>query len=169
MFIVLCFVSTSIAIYIAKKEQELKIEFGNVNIVASDVILNKRTIIFLLNLGFWGGTLAGAFGLGGSTIFNPALLSLGLPPMVCVATGLYLVTFSKVASSVVYLIYGQLDLPYGFWLSFCACVGSIVAIFLARWYERVSGRQSFIVWVLVLNFLLGILSICTFGILNLKS
>ena len=169
LFIAACFVATAVAVIIAKKEQSLKQEFGNVNIVASDIILDKKTLITLLNLGFWGGLLSGALGLGGGTIFNPVLLSLGLPPMVCAASGLYLVTFSKIATTVVYIIYGQLDLPYGFWLSFCASVGSISAIFLARWYERVSGRQSFIVWVLCLDFVLGIIVMTAFGIINLKS
>jgi len=168
LFLVICFATTAIAIYIAKKEQSLKQEFDNVNIVASDLIFNCKNTIVLLNLAFWGGLLAGALGLGGGVIFNPVLLTLGLPPIVAAASGLYLVTFSKIATTVVYLVYGQLDLPYGFWLSFCAAFGSILALFFARWYERVSGRQSFIVWVLVFDFILGIAIIASFGTINLK-
>jgi len=51
-----------------------------------------------------GGFGAGALGLGGSTIYNPAMLAMGIPPKVSSATGLHLVTFSKIASTVVYVM-----------------------------------------------------------------
>jgi hypothetical protein len=168
-FIVVCILATCFAIWIAKKEQTLKQQFGNINIVNSDLILTNKAIFTLVMLGFVGGLICGAFGLGGGVIYNPALLALGLPPLVSSASGLYLVTFSKIASSVVYFIYGQLDLTYGFWLSFCASVGSVIAIYAARWYEKHSGRQSFIVWVLVFDFILAIAVMTVFGTLNLKS
>jgi hypothetical protein len=47
--------------------------------------------------------------------------------------------------------------------------GSILAIFLARWYERASGgRQSFIVWVLCLDFVIAVFVMTIFGVINLK-
>ena len=54
--------------------------------------------------GFCGGLIAGALGLGGGVIYNPVMLMLGLPPMVSAASGLYLVTFSKIATTVVYVV-----------------------------------------------------------------
>ena len=81
-------------------------QYGNINIVKSDLIFNRKNISVLVCLGFFGGLVAGALGLGGGVIFNPVLLTLGLPPLVSGASGLYLVTFSKVATSVVYIIYG---------------------------------------------------------------
>ena len=108
-------------------------------------------------------------GLGGGVIFNPIFLTLGLPPLVAAASGLYLVTFSKTASTVVNFIFGQLLIDWGLWLSFCAAFGSVAAIFIARWYEKRSGRQSFIVWVLVFDFILAIIIMTIFGVLNLKT
>jgi len=46
----------------------------------TDIIFNTKEITKLLMLGFFGGFLAGAFGLGGGVIFNPILLTMGLPP-----------------------------------------------------------------------------------------
>ena len=139
-FIVICILATILAIWMALREQRLKIQYGNINIVKSDLIFNKKSITALVCLGFFGGLISGALGLGGGVIFNPVLLTLGLPPLVSSASGLYLVTFSKIATSVVYIVYGQLDIPYGCWLAFCASVGSVIAIYAARWYERRSGR-----------------------------
>jgi uncharacterized membrane protein YfcA len=95
------------AISIAKREQALKIKYGNINVVASDIILtNSSNVQCIVMLGFFGGLIAGALGLGGGVIFNPMLLMLGLPPLVSSASGLFLVTFSKVATSVIYLVNG---------------------------------------------------------------
>ena len=45
-----------------------------------DIVFNARNITVLVLLGFTGGMLAGAFGLCGGVIFNPILLTMGLPP-----------------------------------------------------------------------------------------
>jgi uncharacterized membrane protein YfcA len=69
-----------VAVRMLKSEQNLKIKYGNVNLVQSDIILTYRNVTYLILLGFVGGTLAGALGLGGGSIFNSVLLTMGLPP-----------------------------------------------------------------------------------------
>jgi len=105
-FLVICILMTALAVWIAKREQALKIKYGKVNLVESDILLTKKSVASIVMLGFAGGLIAGALGLGGGVIFNPCLLLLGLPPLVSSASGLYLVTFSKISTSVIYLIYG---------------------------------------------------------------
>ena len=122
----------------------------------------------VLGLGFAGGWVAGALGLGGGAIFNPALLTLGVPPKVSSATGLYLVTFSKVASCLIYFLNGELDVEYGLWIGLWATVGTVIGLLLVEWYMRVSGRQSIIVWTLVFMFVLSVIAIPIFGGLSLK-
>lgn len=63
----------------------------------------------LLLLGFAGGWVAGALGLGGGSIYNPALLSLGVHAQVAGATGMYLVLFSTVNSCVINSVNNILD------------------------------------------------------------
>jgi hypothetical protein len=63
-----------------KNEQKLKAKYGNINLVESDITLNKKNLTVLILLGFMGGMLAGALGLGGGVIFNPVLLTMGMPP-----------------------------------------------------------------------------------------
>ena len=48
--------------------------------------------------------MSGALGLGGGSIFNPLLLSMGVPPRVASATGMYMIIFSTGASSLIYII-----------------------------------------------------------------
>jgi uncharacterized membrane protein YfcA len=112
--------------------------------------------------------VAGALGLGGGSIYNPALLSLGIPPKVSAASGLYLVIFSKIASVLVYFLNDQLDVMYGLWISFWACFGMVLGLVLARWYMKKTGRQSIIVWCLVIIFTISVVTIPIFGGLSIK-
>lgn len=68
----------------------------------SDIKPKGEVLVKLMCLGFFGGFLAGAFGLGGGVIFNPILLTLGMPPKVASASGAYLIFFSKVSSCLIY-------------------------------------------------------------------
>ena len=124
VFIVICVLLTIVSVVVAKKETALKKKFGNVGICKSDLDLSEnKTINMLLALGFGGGWLAGCVGLGGGAIYNPVLISLGIPPSVSSATGLYLVFFSKVASCFVYYLNGELDILYGLWIALWSTVG----------------------------------------------
>lgn len=120
------------------------------------------------SVGFMGGLIAGALGLGGGVIYNPVMLNLGLPPLVSAASGLYLVTFSKVATTMVYIINGQLNLPLGLWVSFCSTIGSVLSMLLAQKIMAATGRQSLIVWILVFIFVLSIGIIPVFGVKDLR-
>jgi uncharacterized membrane protein YfcA len=146
----------------------LKVKYGKLNISENDIILNYRKLTVLVSLGFAGGFIAGALGLGGGIIYNPVLLTMGLPPMVAAASGLYLVTFSKVATSVVYLVNGQLPLDYAGWLSFCSTVGSVLGVFATWAYMKKSGRQSPIVWTLVAIFVIAIGVCPVYGGISVK-
>lgn len=46
----------------------------------TDLKMQGTTLIKLVLFGFLGGWVSGALGLGGGAIFNPLLLSMGVPP-----------------------------------------------------------------------------------------
>ena len=97
-------ISTSVVAY----EQDLKRRYGGINLAESDLIFTGNTLYIVLMLGFFGGWIAGALGLGGGVIFNPILIAMNVPPKVSSATGMYLITFSKIATCIIYFLYGQL-------------------------------------------------------------
>lgn len=70
----------ALTIKLLRDEQALKTKYGKINIVESDIEFTNKNLIILTWLGFMGGILAGALGLGGGVIFNPVLLTMGLPP-----------------------------------------------------------------------------------------
>ena len=141
VFFVICILCTFVAVYLAKRDQGLKLKFGGVNLTKSDIRYDdKKRLWQLLILGFAGGWVAGALGLGGGSVYNPALLAMGIPPKVSSASGLYLVTFSKLASVLIYYLNGQLDVWYGLWIGFWSCVGMVVGLLLTQLYMKKTGR-----------------------------
>ena len=111
IFLIFCGIFTFIAVRIARRDQTLKLKYGSINVADCDIRYDdNRRLSILLFIGFISGWVAGALGLGGGCVYNPALLAMGIPPKVSSATGLYLVTFSKIASVFVYFLNGQLDI-----------------------------------------------------------
>ena len=132
IFIVICILFTSVAVKVAKKETSLKQKFGGVGIAKSDLDLSSNKMIsILILLGFGGGWVAGCVGLGGGAIYNPMLISMGVPPAVSSATGLYLVMFSTNAACFVYYLNGELNLIYGLWVALWSTVGMVIGLIIA--------------------------------------
>lgn len=134
----------------------------------SDLVFEGKTLRNVLSLGFMGGWVAGALGLGGGVIFNPLLLAMGVPPKVSSATGMYIITFSKIATCVIYLLYGLLKMDYGLWIAFWSTVGAVAGLKGANWYMQKFGRQSIIVFCLTFILVISSIGVPFFGILDLK-
>lgn len=100
----------------------------------SDLIFEGNTLKIVLMLGLFGGWIAGALGLGGGVIFNPILIAMNVPPKVSSATGMYLITFSKIATCIIYFLYGQLQIDYGLWAAFWSSIGAVLGLYGANWY-----------------------------------
>ena len=97
------------AIISVRKNQALKTKVGY-GMAPSDVKLEQNVLLKLIVFAFLGGWVSGALGLGGGAIFNPLLLSMGVPPSVSGATGMYMIMFSTAGSSTIYITYRMLNL-----------------------------------------------------------
>ena len=93
---------------------------------------------------------------------------MGIPPRVSSATGLYLVTFSKIASVLVYFLDDLLDIPYGFWIGLWSVIGMVLGLCAAQVYMKRTGRQSIIVWVLCFLLFISTVAIPIFGGISLQ-
>ena len=167
LFIIIMIVVVKISITIVEKEQALKEKYGNLNLAKSDLIFRGTVLRNVLGLGFGGGWVAGALGLGGGVIFNPLLLSMGVPPKVSSATGMYLITFSKIATCFLYFIFGELMLDYAIWIAVWSTVGAIIGLKGANWYMKKFDRQSIIVFFLALILGLSTVGVPYFGAIEL--
>jgi uncharacterized membrane protein YfcA len=156
-----------VSVRLAASEQALKKKYGNINLVDSDLKFEGEVLWKILILGFAGGFVAGAFGLGGGSIYNPLLLSMGVPPKVSSATGMYLVGFSTISTTIIFVIIGQLKYDYGFWAAGTSAVCCIIGLSIAKEYMKKSGRQSVIVLALTVILAVAVIGVPFFGSLDL--
>jgi uncharacterized membrane protein YfcA len=124
-------IQSYIGFRINRREQALKIKLKK-GMAKSDIRFSGSQLRSLLFFAFVGGWVSGALGLGGGSIFNPLMISLGLPPSVSTATGMYMVMFSTGASTLMYLNYGSLNLEFGMWLSFWCSCGILIGVTLVN-------------------------------------
>lgn len=108
-FLLLCALMTKLALTINQREFRLRQRF-NINYINKDLSYSGKSNKLLIGISFIGGLIAGALGLGGGSIYNPALLSMGVDPRVAGATGMYLVLWGAINSTVINATAGNLDL-----------------------------------------------------------
>lgn len=107
----------------------------------------------LLALGFSVGILSGMFGIGGGFIMTPALIFLGVPPLVAVGTGALQVLASSVSGSVRHWMQGNVDVVLGRYLIGGGIVGAVTGIALQQYLKSLGQLDLFISlnYVLVLG------------------
>jgi len=162
-----CSVITVLSIKIVNKEQRLKEKVGKV-LIDSDLRFKGKTIVTLVVFSTLGGWVSGALGLGGGAIFNPLLLSMGVPPTVASSTGMYLILFSTTSSSVAYIIFQTLNIPYGFWIGFWCSLSSIIGLYILNKVVKKFNRQSIIVFVFTFVMTISAILVPIFGALDLS-
>ncbi len=108
LYLVVCALATMIAIRRVNYEQYFKVKY-NKGISKSDLKFSPSVVKRLVTVAFAGGWVSGALGLGGGAIFNPVLLSMGIPPSVSSSTGMYLVMFTTLGSSITYSLQGTMN------------------------------------------------------------
>ncbi|GIP41094.1 UPF0721 transmembrane protein [Paenibacillus sp. J31TS4] len=97
-----------------------------------------------LLIGFFVGMISGLFGIGGGSLFVPAMVLLfGYPPHVATATSMFVIFLSSILGSVTHVALGEVD-----WFS-AAALGPGALIggwFGARIASRMSGKG--LLWLL---------------------
>lgn len=88
--------------------------------------LNLTTVILLLIVGFIGGLVSGFIGSGGAFVLTPAMMSLGVPGIVAVASNMAHKFPKALVASVKRAKFGQVDLKLGLVIGFFAESGVFV-------------------------------------------
>lgn len=96
-----------------------------------------------------GGWTSGALGVGGSSVYSPAMVWLGVPPVVSSSTAMYMIMYSTSTSSIVYLVYGSLNLKFALWLALWSSIGTIVGSSILYGLIKKYRRQSLLLFVVV--------------------
>ena len=93
-----------------------------------DIEMLGKNLFKLIALSLFAGWITGAVGMGGGVIFNPLLMSLGHPPKVAAASGMYMIIFSTGTAATVYIINDMLNISYGFWICALVIIGTIAGM-----------------------------------------
>lgn len=105
---------TAINIYIVKKEHLIK-EMHGYKFVEGDLQWTGKSL-FQFNLSaLIAGFIASLVGLGGGVIFNPLLLQFKVPPSVASNTGMFMIMFSTITNSFLFIMAGFFHIEYGLW------------------------------------------------------
>ncbi|MCP4454330.1 MAG: hypothetical protein GY809_22965 [Planctomycetes bacterium] len=70
---------------------------------------------------------------------------------------------STVNSVTINYLNGYLDVPYGFWVSGFALLGSIGGMMATDWVVRKTGKPSIMVWILTFVFVVSTIMTPIFG------
>ncbi len=128
--------------------------------VATDVSkmfisLDASSFAVILFVGFVGGLVSGFIGSGGAFVLTPALMSLGVPALVALASN----TCHKFPKALVGAYkryrYGQIDMKLGLIMGSSAVVGVQIGIWVQnriadRWGDAGSGLYISVAFVLIL-------------------
>ena len=166
-FILMCALATWVSVKVNSSEQKLKVKYG-VHFKEGDVKFEGKALTVVISIGFVGGLVAGALGLGGGSIYNPALLTLGVHPKVSGATGMFLVLYSTINSCLINFLNDFLDVKYACWISTFSLLGSVLGMMATDKVVKITGKPSVMVWVLVFVFLISTISTPIFGGFSIK-
>ena len=129
------------------REQRIK-ESNNYAFLNSDIKWTHRKVINLSLASLAAGTLATSVGIGGGIIYNPILMSIGVPPMVSAATVMYVVMYRSFAAMLQFVILDRIMYDYAIWLCFWVVVATGFGLVIVNRKVEKSGNQSLVVYIL---------------------
>jgi len=117
--------------------------------------LNLVNVSFLFMVGFIGGLVSGFIGSGGAFVLTPAMMSLGVPAAVAVASNMCHKFPKAMIGAYKRYKYGQVDIKLGLVMAASATVGvqagiKIQEYILSKWGEAGSNLYVSLSFVTVL-------------------
>jgi uncharacterized protein len=128
---------------------------GPINEVIQFIDLSAYTIVFLFLVGFVGGLVSGFIGSGGAFVLTPAMMSLGVPGTVAVASNMCHKFPKALVGAIKRYKYGQVDIKLGLIMGIFAEIGVQVGVMLQKhildtWGQAGSNLYVSFIFVLVL-------------------
>ena len=101
-------------------------------------------------IGLLSGFIAGTIGIGGGVVLGPILLSYGIFPVVSTVTTNFLVLLTSSSTSLQFILSQMMNYQYAFVSIIFSVLGSYVGTKVIHHYFKQSGRQSLLIFALVL-------------------
>ncbi len=110
--------------------------------VAQGYDINLLNVLMLLAVGFVGGLVSGFIGSGGAFVLTPAMMSLGVPGVVAVASNMCHKFPKAMVGAYKRLKYGQVDLKLGIVMAISATAGVQVGIHVQTLIRDLWGKAG---------------------------
>lgn len=107
--------------------------------VSNFINLDTAHIIYLFFVGFVGGLVSGFIGSGGAFVLTPAMMSMGVPGLVAVASNMCHKFPKALVGSIKRAKYGQVDLRLGLVLGVSAEAGVLYGAHIQEGIKRAFG------------------------------
>lgn len=98
--------------------------------------------MFLFIVGFIGGMVSGFIGSGGAFVLTPAMMSIGVPGLVAVASNMCHKFPKALVGAIKRNKYGQVDLKLGLTLGISASVGVKLGIMVQKYIQGMWGEAG---------------------------
>jgi uncharacterized membrane protein YfcA len=98
--------------------------------------------VFLFIVGFIGGMVSGFIGSGGAFVLTPAMMSLGVPGAVAVASNMCHKFPKALVGAIKRHKYGQVDLKLGLTLGISASIGVKIGIQMMQYVQKMWGEAG---------------------------
>lgn len=108
-------------------------------IAANFIPLNALDVTYLLVVGFIGGLVSGFIGSGGAFVLTPAMMSMGVPGIVAVASNICHKFPKALVGAIKRAKYGQVDVKLGLVLGVSAEVGVLYGAHIQENIKRAFG------------------------------
>lgn len=115
-----------------------------------DIIWNFNKCLKLGLIGLLSGFIAGTIGIGGGVVLGPILLSTGIYPVVSTVTTNFLVLLTSSSTSIQFICSKMMNIQYAIISVVFSMLGSFVGTKIIHHYFKESGRQSLLIFALVL-------------------
>src|SRR5512135_2115733 len=107
--------------------------------VANFIHLGMMSILYLFIVGFIGGLVSGFIGSGGAFVMTPAMMSMGVPGLVAVASNMCHKFPKAIVGSIKRAKYGQFDLKLGIVLGISAEAGVLYCAHIQEGIKKAFG------------------------------
>ena len=133
----------------------------------SEVIDNvEKNLSYVVFISILAGIISSSLGIGGGMITNPVFASLGMDPKQSSSTSNFLIIVTAIASSVIFILSGQLEIEYSLCLgAFCTGSALIGSIYILSYINR-TGKSS-ILFVIMEYFLVASFFVAIYKIFTL--
>ena len=106
---------------------------------ANFIVLDPTIIIYLFVVGFVGGLVSGFIGSGGAFVLTPAMMSLGVPGLVAVASNMCHKFPKALVGAIKRAKYGQVDVKLGLILGISAEAGVLYGAHIQENIKKTFG------------------------------